>query len=425
MSARDGWFDRWLAASGALARHPQYVGVLARMSPVASRAVNTMAVALQRPRDPASRVDLLVNVAYFEAHPEHWAGILQHEIHHVVLGHLTDTKFHYVDRPRLMELAMEVSANELVVDALPDGVVLLRDFTALGLAPGQSTMQRYVLLVAAQRAGLLRDDSYAGRMVDAHHPGGDGASQGAGLGDVLDRRSDGASARNWNRVGGLAPPTDPYMLARMKQSLHDHLRGAAGGDDDLVRDPSQPRLAKELERVFVEAGGRRELDWPRVLARAFPQRRVVRPDYLRVNRRFPQRLGEIPGRARRPPRPSLLACVDTSGSMSVEALGRVARELRRLGRHARVTVVECDAAVHRVYCLPAALGPFLGGGDTDFSPAFEAAQGGHRGHEGLVYFTDGRGEYPTRAPGIPTLWVLTHDGPFACPFGAVVRLLDA
>lgn len=84
-------------------------------------------------------------------------------------------------------------------------------------------------------------------------------------------------------------------------------------------------------------------------------------------------------------------------------------------------VVECDAAVHRVYPLTTRLRAFVGGGDTDFAPVFDEARGARR-FEGIVYFTDGKGEMPVALPVLPTLWVLTHDDPFDAAFGRVVRL---
>ena len=163
------------------------------------------------------------------------------------------------------------------------------------------------------------------------------------------------------------------------------------------------------------------LDWHRVLREAFPRRRSVRPDYLRPNRRFPNRVGEIPGRTRRPPKPALLVAIDTSGSMTGATLDRVAREVERLAHHARLTIVECDAAVHRVYPLTARLGSFVGGGDTDFSPVFEEVRG-ERDYEGVVYFTDGKGDMPVFPPSLPTLWALTNDDPFLAQWGKIVRI---
>jgi predicted metal-dependent peptidase len=39
-----------------------------------------------------------------------------------------------------------------------------------------------------------------------------------------------------------------------------------------------------------------------------------------------------------------------------------------------------------------------------------------------LHFTDGKGAWPTRAPSLPVLWVLTNDHAFDCPWGTVVRL---
>jgi predicted metal-dependent peptidase len=77
----------------------------------------------------------------------------------------------------------------------------------------------------------------------------------------------------------------------------------------------KPRIAKELQRVVYELGPANLIDWARALGEAFPQTRHVTPDYLRLNRRFPNRVGEIPGRRRRPPKRRLLVAIDTSGSM--------------------------------------------------------------------------------------------------------------
>jgi predicted metal-dependent peptidase len=117
----------------------------------------------------------------------------------------------------------------------------------------------------------------------------------------------------------------------------------------------------------------------------------------------------------------LLVGVDTSGSMDGLSLDRIARELGRLAPHARLTIAECDAAVHRVYRLTARPQAFIGGGDTDFAPVFDEARG-DGAFEGLVYFTDGKGRMPDVRRSLPTLWVVTHDDPFEPDFGSVVRM---
>jgi len=320
-----------------------------------------------------------------------------------------------------MELAMELSANEHVLELLPGGIHIPM-FAEHGITRGQSTMDRYALLADAYVCGRLNMlEWWCSRMLDVHHPRREGACRGSGLGDFLDARSDRATTRNWNRPWGLGSPALPHELDAMKAAIALHLRGERGGADDPVTDPTRRRVAKELHRFIVASRGGRALDWPRVLREAFPRRRLVHPDYLKPNRRFPSRIGEIPGRTRRPPRHALLVGVDTSGSMNIDTLSRISGEIRHLGRHARLTIVECDAAVHRVYPLAGPLGPFLGGGDTDFAPVFDEA-GDARRFDGLVYFTDGKGQMPESTPALKTLWVLTHEDPFDPPFGAILRL---
>ena len=45
--------------------------------------------------------------------------------------------------------------------------------------------------------------------------------------------------------------------------------------------------------------------------------------------------------------------------------------------------------------------------------------------DGVVYFTDGQGPFPAQPPAVPTLWVLSKEEPFACPWGARAYILPA
>ncbi len=420
VSAPDGWFERLLNETHFLRRYPQYASVIARMDPVAANTIDTMAVALWQPESSRSRIQLLVNVGHFQEYRQYRSGFLLHEIQHVVLGHLTNRKFHAVRYPRLMELAMEISADELIADPLPAGGIEMKLFLRFGVRPGQSTLERYRLLVEAHECGKLPVRSWwFDQMRDTHRPRQSGDGQAAGLGDLIDARSDAPSERNWNRRG-LANPAREDELRRMKRSIAKHLRTRRGGLDD-PRDKTRHRFAKELPRALIATPRGAGLDWQRILREVFPRTRRVLPSYSRPNRRFPSRVGEIPGRVRRLPKPEILVGIDTSGSMTGAALHLIAEEIRDLALHARLTIVECDAAVHRVYPLAGHLGPFVGGGDTDFSPVFDEARRRHE-FEGLIYFTDGKGNMPTTPPSLETLWVVTHHDPFHADWGIVVRL---
>jgi predicted metal-dependent peptidase len=415
---RQGSFAARLSQSRFLAKYPYYAGVVARMEPVLTTAVPSMAVALRRMDKPDARVLLLMNPDYFAIYPEYFSGVLLHEIRHVLCGHLSDELFHRVSYRRAMEVAMEITANEGIDEPLPSDGFVIEAYSKFGVRPGQSTLERYVCLRTALESGQLKmQDLWGASMMDSHRPRQSG-QRCAGLGDVLDSRSDGASDRNWSQNGwGLSAPSSQDTIDEMRRSIAQHLQGERGGSDDLLRDFEQPRLAKELQRVVRLGATVTRMDWPTILQQAFPRRRLVVADYLRPNRRFVDRVGEIPGRRRRPPMRSLLVAIDTSGSMNGETLDRVSSQIRQLARYARLTILECDAAVHRIYPLSAQLHTMIGGGDTDFGPVFDEAQR-HRNVDGLIYFTDGKGVMPVQPPAIATLWVLTSDDAFSSSFGA-------
>ncbi len=417
---RQGWFESMLDQTRFLQRYPHYAAIVARLIPVATESVPVMAICLRHWDDSGSTFQLMVNVRFFEKNPQYWPGVLIHEIQHALLGHLTEVKFHSVSNPNAMELAIEISANEFIQEPLPGKRLTVSLFSKFGIRPGQSTMERYALLRDACRSGRLQILNTESQTIDTHRPCQAG-SGGAGLGDMLDARSDGATEKNWRRKPlGLGRRSSEATLQRMKEMIAAHLQGERGGEDDPLME-DKLRRGKELPRTLVDPGLCGQLNWARVLREAFPQRRRIQPTYLKPNRRFPKRVGEIPGRQRRPPKPKIIVGIDTSGSMNGESLGRIAREIQLLARQATLTLVECDAAIHRIYPAVGSLGPFTGGGDTNFVPVFDEARSGRK-FEGLIYFTDGKGNLPKTAPAVPTLWVLTHWDPFNPKWGKIVRL---
>lgn len=455
----DAWFADLLASSRFLQRYPQFAGLLAQVEPMATPAIPVMAIARHLRVDGVSLLRLYVNREWLRQHPEHFAGVLQHELHHALCGHLDDARLHRVEFPRLMELAMEFSANENIKEPLPDGFHW-QQFAEFGCAAGQDTRTRYELLAQAQRDGRIavmdeaaldaldpdwrsrapqgdgqggqrvvvmpkRDPNglpesqrprvVSGNFVDEHRPGQEGGQGDRGLGDALDRQ-DGARSGTWKDRGWLMPPTHPEQIAAWQRAISAHLRGEIGGAADIVR--ACERAAKELPRAVQVAPGGAGLAWATVLARLLGSQRRVHPTYLRPNRRFPERIGELPGRARRPRRPRLLVGLDTSASMQAATMGACLHEIRRLRQVVDVIVAEVDAAVHRVHD-GARIEMVVGGGDTDFSPLF-ALLAGRADLDAAVYFTDGVGPWPDRAPPVPVLWVLTTDRAFDCPWGLVV-----
>ncbi len=375
-----------------LARYPYYAAVLARVDVVVDPTVSSMGVSLH-----GRRFYLHVNPEYFAASPGFLRGILLHEVHHIVLGHLTNPRLDDVAHVDLMEIAKEVSANEHIEEPLPDPITW-QAFERYGLRRGQSTRERYDRLVAAREASPQGFKPQP-RFVDDHEP-----SRRGGRGQTV-------------------PGTDPARaLVEDAIAAAGDPRQAEGGDAraGLLAGRTPGRLLEELGGV---AGPPTlPFDWRTALAMFVAARRAPAHRWGRPNRRFPGRIGEVPGRiyvSRAIERPRLLVALDTSMSISDAQLAEVARQLRVVAEHADLVVAEIDTEVAHVGPFDGLLSCVHGRGGTDLRPAFDPAFLGSHGVCGVVYFTDGEGPFPERPPALPTLWVLTReDAAFACPWGA-------
>lgn len=378
------WLDAFLRDPGFLERYPCYAAILARLAPVADPSVSRMAVSLHD-----GRFYLHVNVDAFVREPEYLRGVLLHEVHHVALGHLSHPRFTGADEPELMDIALEVSANEYIEEPLPDPIVW-RHYAPIGMRPGQSTIERYELLLEVARAGKL--GRREGARVDDHR--------------VLSR-----SARD----PGAVERTRQLLVAAAEEAA---ARSGEGDAAALLAGRSPGRLIEEL--TGTRSPRECFLDWRTALRMFVARARAPVHTYARPSRRFPDRIGEIPGRAYAPrtlERPSLLVAVDTSMSMRPDELAEIARQLEAMRDLARITVAECDTEVTRVYPFAGHIAEVAGRGGTDLRPVFAPDFLGARKVSGVVYFTDGLGPAPEEPPPVPVLWVLTKPFEFACRWG--------
>ncbi len=115
---------------------------------------------------------------------------------------------------------------------------------------------------------------------------------------------------------------------------------------------------------------------------------------------------------------ALVIVIDTSGSCArgltqrfLELVRSLLAQTRLFFRHFNLRIIQCDAQVQRddLICDMRAFEKYIdtleviGGGGTDFRPAIDhinalRAEGKLRGLKGVLYFSDGRGIYPDKAP---------------------------
>jgi predicted metal-dependent peptidase len=299
-----------------------------------------------------------------------------------------------VDQPELMQLAQETSANEYIDEPLPDPV-LWQHFERFGLRAGQSTVERYDKLCQAKAEGQTPRPQQGTRQVDEHR---------------------------WQEQ--TTPPAfGPSETRRVLQEVAEQAERAEPEQREKIK---RTKLAgRTPEQLLLSLGGalsapRIAIDWREALRMFVARTRAPMHTWSRPSRRFPERVGQIPGRAyqHRPVlRPSLIVAIDTSLSMSEAELSEIARQLRPMSELARLTIVECDVGIARSYAFRGVIDQVKGRGGTDLRPVFEPAFLRLHGADGVVYFTDGEGPYPELAPPVPVLWMLTKPSRFKCPWG--------
>lgn len=156
------------------------------------------------------------------------------------------------------------------------------------------------------------------------------------------------------------------------------------------------------------------ITWQQVLRRLINSLPAgKKPTQFRRDRRQPDRLdlkGKLPDKEI-----DLVFAIDTSGSVSNDDVANICSELFAITKlmKARVTVVECDTQICKVY---EANSPeevqvdVAGRGGTSFTPVFEWLQENRNSDTVLIYSTDGYGEGQLECENITqaTIWLLTE-----------------
>lgn len=173
---------------------------------------------------------------------------------------------------------------------------------------------------------------------------------------------------------------------------------------------AQGKLPAAME-LFVDALLEPQVSWTDKI-QSFFARKVGSGsyDYRRPDRRLVVRDIYAPGRSGFGAGLVVIA-VDTSGSITNELLKRFFSEISGVledVRPKKLLVMWIDAQVHRVDEVEEVsdlltLKP-VGGGGTDFRPAFNWISDERVEPDAVIYLTDGYGSFPEVSPEYPTLW---------------------
>lgn len=367
------------------------------------------------------------NRAYIEGLSfEQTKFVLAHEALHCALGHFA--RRGHRDKRR-WDLATDLAINPLLVaEGLkppPNAVVLdnFKDMTAEEIYPyieentDQEPMDRH-----------LYDEGEPQSETGWQSPAGGGGSYDsdggvppppapAGQGDQ-DERGGLAQAEN----GGGSPPPPP-LGASERESLATAWQQRLAGAAQAARQAG--KLGGSLARL-IDSLLQPKLPWRMLLARYLTA--AARNDYSfqRPSRRR-EGAAILPGL--RSTHIDLVVALDTSGSISDEEMREFAAEINAIKGQvgARIVLHACDERLAdggpwifeswEMLTVPREL---RGGGGTRFTPVFEWVETLDRQPDLLVYFTDAEGEFPSRPPPYPVLWLVKGKAPV--PWGQRIQL---
>jgi predicted metal-dependent peptidase len=230
--------------------------------------------------------------------------------------------------------------------------------------------------------------------------------------------------------GDLLPPEGKgnYALSAEEAStLRDHWNASLAQAATIARmgAKDQGNLPENLQRLLSQVTDP-PLDWRTLLWRYLTR---TPWDFTSYDRRFigdELYLDAMDGES-----VSVVLCIDTSGSIDDETLGRFLNEIRGILRaypKVEIQLYACDAKLHGPWPIETeseSIPKLPGGGGTDFRPFFTHLDKSTP-PDAAIYLTDGHGNFPRQAPAYPTLWVITPGGIESedIPFGEVARLLD-
>ena len=234
--------------------------------------------------------------------------------------------------------------------------------------------------------------------------------QDNGIGEDLSETGDGE--------GGDKPATAEQVAAGAAKALAELMEASNTGN-------ICGNLPAALQRQ-VQAATESRVPWYEVLERYFTAYVRDTHSWCTPSRRSAGAGVYLPGRrGAMPTLGPVVVAVDTSGSVSEADLAAYAGHINAILTHCQpeeVRVIYCDAQItgEEVF-YPGEEVTFTnakGGGGTSFVPVFD-----HVAEEGytpdfMIYFTDLYGQFPTREPDYPVLWVVDNNR--RAPFGSVI-----
>ena len=169
--------------------------------------------------------------------------------------------------------------------------------------------------------------------------------------------------------------------------------------------------------MLVESFQEGKINYLQLLRRYLGQCSGGESHWLPPARRFVWQGQYLPSRIN--PQLEIVVAVDTSGSIDKvqfqNFIGEIYSIVRQLENY-HLTLIQCDSKIQNVQIYSpenplkdAAAIKIYGGGGTSFRPVFEYIKEKKINPRVLLYYTDGAGRFPEKAPAYPVIWALSDN----------------
>ena len=355
-----------------LIENPFYGLFLLGLSKVIDKSVETACV-----RKRGINCELVINPEYWETLDDiQQLNLIQHEVYHIVFQHMFMTPF--FKNHEVLNVAADCEVNSYLQN-LDDTWIVPSMFNA----ESKLGTKVYYDIIMSQ--------------TPPSPPQGSGGGNGSnGLPDTKDDHS------SWSKEFQECSDAEKQLIqnqinSQIKTAAEQtmKMRGTIPAEMKAIVD----ELFKPKPRVF---------DW-----KAYFRRMLGSIYDINIKKTRRKESIRFPGAAgiKHKKKVSILVAIDTSGSVNNEELKDFFSEITYIYKAgARITILECDAAISANYEYTGKwTGKVHGRGGTDFQPVIDYYRKNMKDYAALVYFTDGKCSIPNNVPR-DTIWVITSAG---------------
>ena len=361
------------------------------------------------------RIEMYYNPKFLETLTvDEAVAVLQHEVRHILLDHLTRMRDEYKENPTLANVSQDLNANR-DIPHLPNGACTVQSITEQYAKQGI-------------KLNLKEDDTSENyyQELRKHANTMEIQDNGDGTFDIIMKDKNGkeigrikvttiCNNPKGEEMGGDVPELAKEVIRQAVKEAHDQAMKQQGhlpqGLEEIIKEWLKPPVVswRTLLRKFVAASIKsgKKFSWKR------------------PNRRF----GEVQKGRLSDRTIALTIGIDTSGSISQEDLQAFFSEIKAIQDcyKSYITVLECDAEIQKEYKLTKYSKLHFdvkGRGGTSFKPFFEYIKEKKIKTDCLIIFTDLYGDQnECKKPNYPVIWTSTTSGQ-KVPWGYLISLID-